>query len=836
MRQWSKWGIPVLAVIFLFEVAFGYYPTGFLESDSTGNVFTTIDHPSFSLTEKAKSEYQNGSYQVRDFWGKSVAEGKWNGKNKLRFDKLEPGYYVLELTMNDKEVDRLSFCVVSDPKSRPSSNGFFCIDTAHSWIAGEPPRQGDNTFRTTAKLARLLGAASSRDRLSWSQVAPTLNHVNWKQYPECTQYMHESGVSVLGMFHDAPTSVRNMTQNVPDDLFGLYEFCELLGQKFKGNVQAWEFWNEQNATWFNRDAVWEMAAAHKVAYLALKHSDQECKVLTGGLTEWIGSPSLYFDFLMANGLYDYFDVLAFHLYGPLDSYRYYVEELNKVYAKYHCPPKELWITESGTHSEGAAEAPPVYSRDKKYDYPLRKGVYDKREHNISQEQIWAEFIVKSNITMQMLGITRNYPFVLLPYNERGGKKNWGFFRWNYSVKPVFQALANEIEQTGDAVLLGQLNWKAGVKAYLYQHPDNTQTIVFWTTDGALDEHTGYGTYQPNDEASTRETPFTVSVPAGPYTLVDIMGKSTGLTGRNNQLQLTATKFPAYLKGVKGLKADIPASKPGEKDFASQIDKTIVIQLVTPLRDRIRSERYLSLEKGDRFTVQVYNFSPHEKTGKIISGNSLMLDLPKNDFTIPPMSKVGFPMIYQGAARPEKDKFLLLTGKFNGKAISPLAAPALLSDYLNQLYREVKISPEQLRPFTSGKSVKDCKDETAVFSIDFSNVNDAWFYPKIDLDQRDSASKLCAISFDIRAEQKDGSGYKHKFVILTGTDGKERRMEYTGPTSQWKNFFLRLDSEMPRHSENDLSKTGIKAIAIGFNPEAKQQTVEFRNIRLYFKKQ
>lgn len=166
----------------------------------------------------------------------------------------------------------------------------------------------------------------------------------------------------------------------------------------------------------------------------------------------------------------YFDAAAFHLYGPLSSYPEFVSGLNAAYAARKLAPKPLWITESGTHCEGYGQVDPVFQRGKAYPFEVNEAFFDRREHSFAQNRLLAEFTVKSAVVMQSLGIARNFPFVLLPYNERGNRKVWGMMTWDYRVTPQFAAYANLCAQ------LGNLRASAGSKRRRKSPPTCTETM------------------------------------------------------------------------------------------------------------------------------------------------------------------------------------------------------------------------------------------------------------------------------------------------------------------------------------------------------------------------
>ena len=79
-----------------------------------------------------------------------------------------------------------------------------------------------------------------------------------------------------------------------------------------------------------------------------------------------------------------------------------------------------------------------------------------------------------------LGPRKDFLFSLHPVNERDRTKAWGLLRWDYSAKPAYVALANLTWQLEGARYVGALNPAEGVRGFLYQMPDGSQTLVFWS--------------------------------------------------------------------------------------------------------------------------------------------------------------------------------------------------------------------------------------------------------------------------------------------------------------------------------------------------------------------
>jgi hypothetical protein len=126
----------------------------------------------------------------------------------------------------------------------------------------------------------------------------------------------------------------------------------------------------------------------------------------------------------------------------------------------------LWYTENGSRAEGNGL--------------LDSYMPDLKAHNPDQELLVAEYLPKSMIYLQSMGVDRNFFFVLCPYNEDSGRKDWGLMRQDYSVKPSYSALATLTENLGAAVYEGTLDIGEGMRAFLYRQKDNTQTLAYWS--------------------------------------------------------------------------------------------------------------------------------------------------------------------------------------------------------------------------------------------------------------------------------------------------------------------------------------------------------------------
>lgn len=92
----------------------------------------------------------------------------------------------------------------------------------------------------------------------------------------------------------------------------------------------------------------------------------------------------------------------------------------------------------------------------------------------------AEYLPKMMVIMQFLGVSRDFFFVLPPYNESGGNKDWGLMRRDFSVKPGYAAFATLVDQLGGAVPEGEVRLGEKLRGFLYRRRDGGKTLVCWS--------------------------------------------------------------------------------------------------------------------------------------------------------------------------------------------------------------------------------------------------------------------------------------------------------------------------------------------------------------------
>jgi len=807
-----------------------------VSTDEPGNVFTDLKNPLFRMAPseaKAKREYE-----IVNWKGESLENGSWEASESspLTLRPLPPGYYAMKLSGYEGSVP---FSVVVDPSKRTyNPESFFAMDTAQSWLCSQKPnnpRQPKDGFKTASDLCKLAGLSMVRERMSWGEVAKDPYEFSWGRYMVNAKLLSERGIKVSGMFHDSPKWARNSAEDkLPENLFALHDFAKKAASTYKGMMTDWEFWNEEDGGFIGSQTVWDFAACQKAAYLGFKEGNPEVPVLNGAFCVY---PLPNFDDLFfMNGGGDYFDIFNYHIYKNLPSYPKINADLRELLGRYGLREVPIWITENGSNYEGVG----------KID-SFMKGL---KEHDAEQELLMMEFVPKAQIRMQAEGIARDFFFVLPAYNERGGGKPWGMLRWDYTAKPNFVAFANLTYQLANAKYLGTFDLGPEVQGYLYEQPDGTQTLAFWS-ESDLDKIDKDGA--AINMKGSLERPVSIKIQSCPimslfrscsFTLTDVAGLEERVSPEGGALKLTATRYPSYLSGLKGLSPSKPAPSTGSVRRADS-SKELSVVLKADLLDKfsIDSKTFANLNgESGKIALDVYNFSDVEKTGSISSvvGKGRIDGFPAQ-VIVPARGKVRLegsfvPQPVKGSAFSE----ISISGVFGGKAVSPVYIP-VFSPYAMEKASLTKAfeleKADRWRKNSSGdmQISFDEAQKAVKVSVKFKPGTDFWAYPEYVLKTPGESLKgALGMSFEIKAEQKGGKReYAHHLVMAvtenTHETGESRHFEYKSPTPEWQRVFIMFEG-----SGAGFDPANVKLLRLGVNPKEDEVSYWFRNVKVYFK--
>jgi hypothetical protein len=219
-----------------------------------------------------------------------------------------------------------------------------------------------------AYLINDLGFDWAKSFVNWATVEPEAGEFNWVDPDNIVKAFGDQQVKFLMRVHGTPTWARPPDSPLsypPYDMADFANFLTALATRYKGQVAAYEIWNEPNL-----DYEWGYLPPDpvaytnmlKTAYTAIKKVDPNALVISGGLaTTGRGSPTAYGDLAFLQGMYEagargYFDALGSHPYAyghaPDDSHPEglsfdRVEEQHRVMVANGDGQTPIWITEAG---------------------------------------------------------------------------------------------------------------------------------------------------------------------------------------------------------------------------------------------------------------------------------------------------------------------------------------------------------------------------------------------------------------------------------------------------------------------------------------------------------
>lgn len=178
-----------------------------------------------------------------------------------------------------------------------------------------------------AYLVNDLGMQWAKGYVNWATVEPDKGDFRWIDPDNVVKAYGDQKLKILMRVHGTPDWARptntSFTQP-PDKLDDFGDFMTALATRYKGQVSAYEIWNEPNLYYEWGDRRPDPAAYAellKVAYLAVKAVDPQALIISGGLsTTGEGSPTALGDLAFIRGMYEggakgYFDALGSHPYA-----------------------------------------------------------------------------------------------------------------------------------------------------------------------------------------------------------------------------------------------------------------------------------------------------------------------------------------------------------------------------------------------------------------------------------------------------------------------------------------------------------------------------------------
>jgi hypothetical protein len=181
------------------------------------------------------------------------------------------------------------------------------------------------------------------------------------------QLAHAAGAKVILDVYNAPDWARvgaSKDGQVPRNPADFANFMRNLAAYFKGRVDAYEIWNEQDLErfWAGGSDPAAYTALLKAAYPAIKSADPNALVVYGGLSWDFTRPNSFLQRSYDAGAKGFFDVMALHPYPSTDTDPN-LTQWQTTYAKAHelmtqrgDGDKQIWLTEFGINTSNATRA------------------------------------------------------------------------------------------------------------------------------------------------------------------------------------------------------------------------------------------------------------------------------------------------------------------------------------------------------------------------------------------------------------------------------------------------------------------------------------------------
>jgi hypothetical protein len=281
----------------------------------------------------------------------------------------------------------------------------------------------DQTADVDGLIDRMAAAGVQNVRMAfrWYMIEPTNDQWVFTYHDPIVAKLRAKGIEILGLLQHTPAWAvggNPAGTSPPVNDADWQDFVSRVVTHYRGQVAAWEVWNEENLVAFftpQPDPV-RYVQMLKVATTAIRSADPSALVVLGGLA---GNGQDFLPPIYANGGKDYFDVVAIHPYKHpvtegLDTLRWAVGITHDLMAANGDATKPLWFTEIGW-TVGPDSSPPITEADQANWVTT---VYNARSSLGADRIYWYEL----------------HELYTPPYDE-----GWGLIRHDLSLRPSYYA-------------------------------------------------------------------------------------------------------------------------------------------------------------------------------------------------------------------------------------------------------------------------------------------------------------------------------------------------------------------------------------------------------------
>lgn len=760
--------------------------------DHPGNTFLAGEDVVIPMLQAAAGETPAvQTWRLTDYEGKTVSEGTATD-GKAALGKLPVGYYELRRVVDGApQAKRVTVGVLAPLEAPTPLTSPIGIDTASAWFYPSGPRQ-----EGAASLCALAGINWVRDRLAWREMEPKKGEFAPKnKYDETARKQAEAGLQVLQVHHDSPAWASPNGKRYPLDLRDAYNFQKEMARRWKGQVLAFEPWNEADIDVFGGHTGAEMAALQKASYFGLKAGNPD---VIACLNVFATPNAAILADLNDNQAWPYFDIFNLHHYCGTDGYP-------GVYAAFRAVSagKPMWVSEFN--------APVHWSGDK-----------NEQEPSDADLRVQAERVAQVYTSSLHEGPAVAFYFILGHYVE--GQTQFGIIHKDLTPRPAFLAAAAVGRLLAGAKPLGRLKDVPGnARAFAFRaRPGGKErdVLVAWTTGG---------------EAA-------LNLPVAPAALCDHLGRTCETAGTS--LKLTRAPLFACFEpdALKQAQRDAPPQAP-----PLQPDKPspVVLQALWP-KEKValnQSAYRISSQKAESIPVYAYNFGSGKAAGKltVAAPEGWKCEL-TGEVALEPgeRKELALTVDCQAGASALVEK-VRISGDFGAAGEAVLSLRLMPQPLKLREGAALKLSgaddPAHWQPLVSGGS--DLKitaaDGGGVLVTAKLGPGDRWVYPVLSLDggERPAAGygglrvTLTAVEgqaqFRAIFDEENGSGYVADFTVQP-KPGETVEAVAILADAQYGAGWSKPDDN------GKLDADKIRSVKIGCNTKGETAKYAFKNVR------
>ncbi len=203
--------------------------------------------------------------------------------------------------------------------------------------------QSDKVVAQTLEWLKDLKVGWVRLPLYWNEIETAKGQRNWEQVDKTVATLRQAGIRVmLNVIHcPAWAALTPERPGLPRDMNDFADFMRAATNRYKGQIVAYEIWNEPN---LEREGGKPVQAGSyvellKAGYLAVKSVEPATLIVTGGLTPTgVNNPQAAVD--------DVVYLKQFYAYNQGEAKKYY-DVLGAHPGSSHNPPDTLWPDQPG---------------------------------------------------------------------------------------------------------------------------------------------------------------------------------------------------------------------------------------------------------------------------------------------------------------------------------------------------------------------------------------------------------------------------------------------------------------------------------------------------------